>query len=707
MYRNFFKFLIAVTLFFFGITGIHLDTFAQSRQEEDSLRSVLKTAKGVDRFNTLYQLSKIHNEINPIKALEYIDQAYDVALKDGDSINMVKAGRVKGMFLTRLNDLDGAITTLNYVLGIAKRNNIPDHLSYVLNQLALAYTYRANYDKALEYHFQSLTIREKLGGKREISIACNNIGVVYNDMRNYEQALYYFQRSLAIKREAKDDYDLERCLINIGGAYNSLEEYSKAIEYLDEALAYCQTGGCNEDVLTEAHHALGIAYVGSKNFDQARKELNLALALENKTDNKRFAILTLTELQNLSLMEKDTVGAFNYLKTAESIFDSVDYNLHKRDVYSALAQLYNAKKDYQQASLYQSKYIRLSDSIYNDQVIRNLSSIQAKYEERENIAIIASKEEALARQRKFNIAVAIIAVLAGTVVFVLYRSNLVKKKVNKALSEAKETIEDQNRQLTSLNRNLERMVDARTIELQVANEALKRVNDELDNFIYKTSHDIRGPLASLKGMCNVAIMDVKDPLALDYFQKLDATAERLNTILTRLLIINQINNSSASHEQIDFNEIVNDVMILEKKRGLPPKLCIKKNIEEGIVFYSDKELVRIILENLIDNAIKFYNDSDRIDPFVEIKVEKEGNYLKLRVIDNGIGISQVNPDKIFQMFSRASERSGTGGIGLYLTKTATEKIGGQIDLKTTPEGYTEFFVKFSLTTSKMRKEVIV
>ena len=92
---------------------------------------------------------------------------------------------------------------------------------------------------------------------------------------------------------------------------------------------------------------------------------------------------------------------------------------------------------------------------------------------------------------------------------------------------------------------------------------------------------------------------------------------------------------------------------------------------------------------------------------MKIKVERDGNTLKVRVIDNGIGISQVNPDKIFQMFSRASERSGTGGIGLYLTKTATEKIGGQIDLKTTPEGYTEFFVKFSLSTSRMRAEVAV
>lgn len=705
MYRNFFKFFIGATLFFFGSSGFLSNAFAQS-DEEDSLKYMLRAARGIKRFETFYQLAKINSDTNAVAALSYIEQAYEVAFSMGDSANLVKAGRVKGMFQTKLNDLDGAIITLKQALGIAQRNNVKDQLKFVLNSLAVAYTYRSNYDKALDYNLQSLELREQEGNKSEISIACNNIGLVYIQLYDFEKALEFFQRSLALKREVNDQYDVERCLINIGICYNAVKDYKRAIEYLNEALTLC-SGKCNYTVLTEGYVTLGEAYIGIKDIEKAKENMIIALDFARRDNNTRFEIITLTRLQIASLAEGDTNKAFQYIKMAESIVDSVEYNVLKRDVYSALGELYGLKKDYKRASDYLNKYIWINDSILNDQVVRNLARVQTRYEERENMAIIADKEEALVRGRKFNIAVAIIAVLAGSLVFVLYRSNLVKKKVNKALSDAKETIENQNRQLTSLNRNLERMVDARTIELQGANEALKRVNDELDNFIYKTSHDIRGPLASLKGMCNVAIMDVKDPLALDYFQKLDATAERLNTILTRLLIINQINNSSASHELIDFNEIVDDVIVLEKKRGLPPKLQFRKNIEEGLIFYSDKELIRIILENLIDNAIKFYNDSDRIDPFVEINVERDANSLKLRVIDNGIGISQVNPDKIFQMFSRASERSGTGGIGLYLTKTATEKIGGQIDLKTTPEGYTEFFVKFSLITSKMRKEVIV
>ena len=92
-------------------------------------------------------------------------------------------------------------------------------------------------------------------------------------------------------------------------------------------------------------------------------------------------------------------------------------------------------------------------------------------------------------------------------------------------------------------------------------------------------------------------------------------------------------------------------------------------IDDDAIIESDKELVRIVLENLIDNAIKFYNDSDRVNSFVKIHINSmpKGGVI-VRVIDNGIGISESSPGKLFQMFSRASERSETGGIGLYITK---------------------------------------
>jgi signal transduction histidine kinase len=189
-------------------------------------------------------------------------------------------------------------------------------------------------------------------------------------------------------------------------------------------------------------------------------------------------------------------------------------------------------------------------------------------------------------------------------------------------------------------------------------------------------------------------LDVADEVALSYLQKLDVTADHLNSILTRLLIINQINNSSMKAAAVDFEAIVDEVLTVERKKVLPERLVIKRKIATGIEFHCDKEFIKIILENLVGNAIKFFNDSDRVEPFVDIRIDQDDNDITIRVIDNGIGVREVRPDKIFQMFSRASERSSTGGIGLYITKTATEKLGGHIGLRTTPEGYTEFYVKF-------------
>src|SRR5690606_40719367 len=118
-------------------------------------------------------------------------------------------------------------------------------------------------------------------------------------------------------------------------------------------------------------------------------------------------------------------------------------------------------------------------------------------------------------------------------------------------------------------KDINREVKKKTADPERINLSNKQVLDDLDIFIYKTPHDIRGPLASLKGMCNVALMDVTDALALDYLRKLDLTAERLNSILTRLLIVNQINNSKITVSRIDFDRIVNEIMVLERKKGLP------------------------------------------------------------------------------------------------------------------------------------------
>jgi signal transduction histidine kinase len=522
-------------------------------------------------------------------------------------------------------------------------------------------------------------------------------------LKNYERALDYYQKSLQLKNEAKDNYDKDRLLINIGLCYIHLKDFKKSLDAFDQAFKMCQNE-CADQIKIEGEGGLGVAYYGLENYLESQKHLEIALSLAKENDNQRFQAENLVYLGRVAIKLSDYESAKKYLTETEQIADSSGYNQLLIDTYKEFSRLYTLTNDFQNASYYQNKYIHLKDSLIGEELVKNIAKIQTQFEERENLATIQLKEDALKRQRNLNIAIGVIAMLAALLGFVLYRSNAVMRRVNSELTDAKSVIENQNLRLQNINRELDARVKEKTSELlkmndelDRANKSLSQVNDELDNFIYKTSHDIRGPLASLKGICSVALMDVKDPLALDYLSKLDVSSCRLNVILTRLLIVNQINNAIVGKEPIDFNSMVEDIILLENKKGLPPKIVIKKDIQPNISFQSDKDLVRIILENLIDNAIKFYNDSERIQPFVHIKIGiQDAKEVVVQVIDNGIGIAEAKPNKIFQMFSRASERSGTGGIGLYLSKLATEKLGGRIQLRTSPEGYTEFYVSFPI-----------
>jgi signal transduction histidine kinase len=686
-------FTVVVALFWYSVPG-------NAQGKVDSLENALSSASGVKKIDVLYQITYELIDVDNNKALEFANEGYTLAMASGDSLRIVQISRLLGSTLRRLERLDDAIDVSVKALRISRRNKFHSEVKILLNAIAIAYSLKADYDKALEFHYQSLIIREEEGDKLEISIALNNIGFVYFKLRNYETALNYWNRALKLRREAKSNNQMESLLINLGTCHIHLKHYDQAQQYLREGLAMCGEN-CSDQIVTEGQFSLGVSFYSIGELAEAIKHFNVSLETSKKSNNKRFQVENLVYISKIAIANSDYKKAEAGLNEAEAIALTSGYNQLLIDIYKQFSILYGELEHYQNASRYQNRYIKLKDSLIGEELVKNIAKIQTNFEQRENEKTIANKDVIIERQRSLSFAIVIIALLATLLVFVLFRGNRIKKKVNQALSDAKAIIEDQNRQLLNSNYNLDRELKEKNNELEKANESLLRVNDELDNFIYKTSHDIRGPLASLKGMCNVAIMDVVDPLALSYLKKLDITAEKLNTILTRLLIVNQINNSAIGLERIDFVGIVNDVLVLEKKKGLPPRLKVKKHIDESIEYYSDKEFVRIILENLIDNAIKFYNDSMRVEPFVDISVTEEEKHVKIRVVDNGIGISEVHPDKIFQMFSRASERSETGGIGLYITKTATEKLGGSVHLRTSPEGYTEFFVLLPFSQSRV------
>ncbi len=671
---------------------------AQSPTIEE-LESKLKSAKGHQRFDLLIDLFRENLAINYDSALDYSTLAIRQSISNGDSLEIVKAYNANGYARWRLAS-SLCIPDFEYALGIAKRNNFLDQEKYLLNNLANAHVDFANYDKALDYNFQSLQLRLTDANPKEINVALNNIGVVYSNLNDFENALIYFQRSRDLKEQNNISFDLDLTYVNIALAYYNLKNYDEALNNLMKVLQICEKG-CRDDVKLEARYALAKVYLETKKIIAAKSELDSAIDIARRIGSRMFESQALNLGAKIELIQNQPKSALTLLNESQRVLEGTHLRDQLLSNYLMYVDIYNKMGDYQMASEYQQKYIDLNKNIYSAELIKNITRIQTEHEERENIKTIAAKDqilrlqsEIISRQKQQYAFIISITALTLGLAFVMYRANQSQRKTNQELTKAKATIQEQNQKLNDTNLLLETEVNERTRELVETNDSLKKVNEEMDNFIYKTSHDIRGPLASLKGICNVAMMDVKDKEALKYLNKLDTSAAKLNAILSRLLIINQINHSLLTPELIDFESTIEEILELERKKDLPFNIDISYKVASNLNFRSDNAMVKIILENLIDNAIKFHNDSGRVVPFVKLDVYQEGDWITVSVVDNGIGIEEGSRNKIFDLFVRASERSDSGGIGLYLSKLAAYKLGGTIVLSTTREGYTSFKVKF-------------
>ncbi len=676
--------------------------YAQNTSRIDSLKNALQTVKDTSRFNVLQELFKSYNQTDFNTALKYAQDAYQLAETLGDSSKIVEGGRMMAYSLMDLGRNDESIVILNKVLTIAGRNqfrypDIKPKIKFLLNNAAIAYMYRGNYDSSLSYHFRSLEIREAEGDKRSIGTALNNIGLVYFKLKNYEQALQYYLRSLDLKNELKDVSDLDKILLNVGLCYDGLKRSEEAILSFNDALASCGKD-CSETVRKEAYCGLGVAYFSLEDFDKSQVNLKASLDISKKQNDKQYWISNLIWLSKIETQKGNYSISLKYLNEAKQFESETEFTESLIEYYSELAKVYNFLSDYENASVYQGKYIKLKDSIYSSELIKNLAKIQNTYEQRENIKTISEKDrilqlqnELIRRQQMQYFFIVIVTILATGLALLLIWSNRRQKIHNTAINEARRIITDQNERLLKTNEYLDRQVAERTQELFMANEALIQVNSELDNFIYRTSHDIRGPLVTLKGVCNVAMLDVKDELALDYLSKLDITSGKLNMILTRLLIVNKINLWELEPATINCAGFIAQIIETQVSNGVPDNMVIDYEIDPELKIFTDRFLLMLVVENLIDNAIKFYNDSPRITPFVKIRMQMvEGNNVNMSVMDNGIGVNPDDKDQIFHLFTRASDRSVTGGIGLYLSKMAATKLGGQVILDNTSPAGSEF-----------------
>lgn len=226
-------------------------------------------------------------------------------------------------------------------------------------------------------------------------------------------------------------------------------------------------------------------------------------------------------------------------------------------------------------------------------------------------------------------------------------------------------------------------------QLSDKNEELKKVNKELDHFVYATSHELRSPLTSILGILNLMEKDISGINTTKHIQLIRDGIKRVDVFVKRVLAYSQNSRTSLEIEIIHFEDIITDVINTYQSENIG--IHFIKGINEYNPFYSDAKRVRVIFENLISNAVKYSSQFGKT-PFIEIQIKCKVDRAIIVVIDNGIGIAPAHQKKVFDMFYRVStEKSGTG-LGLYLVKELVEKLKGKIELESKLAQGTKFII---------------
>ena len=266
------------------------------------------------------------------------------------------------------------------------------------------------------------------------------------------------------------------------------------------------------------------------------------------------------------------------------------------------------------------------------------------------------------------------------------------ERKNQELVSAQELIDEKNKELLEANLNLEKIVESRTSELQVAYKKLFQTTKEYDQFVYRSAHDLKGPLARLKGICYLARRDYLNEDKLQYFDLMDKVSVEMETILDRLTRIHEINERDISRKEIYLKKFISDLVeeCLQGNSGETINFIL--DIPNKMKYATDEFLFKILLKNLIDNAIQF-KDPAINNQMVEISVKNKKGKLEILIRDNGRGINNLFVHQIFDMFVVASEDSKGFGLGLYESKMIVEKLDGQIKLLDSTQGNTQFLVR--------------
>lgn len=228
-------------------------------------------------------------------------------------------------------------------------------------------------------------------------------------------------------------------------------------------------------------------------------------------------------------------------------------------------------------------------------------------------------------------------------------------------------------------------------ELVNSNRMLKKLNEELDRFVYSTSHDLRAPLSSVSGLINLA-KDNPNPAEVNrYLNMMTHRVNALDKFIKDITDYSRNNRMQITREPVNVYQLIKEIWESLMFSADAQSITFLNEIPQDLVIENDSKRLHMVMSNLIANAIR-YHDNRKEKKYIRIYQHAIGASFSIHVEDNGQGITPEIQKRVFEMFYRGNETSQGSGLGLYIVKETITKLAGTVHLYSQPRVGSTFIV---------------
>lgn len=657
------------------------NTYLLVQQLEAGIKYTRQALSSADNIGYKYGIATAYRSIGiyliysnrPEPALDTLKIAANYFNELKDTTGLAATYTSLGVVNTRLNNIKKSLDLFKISANffVSQGNNY--QAAHAFLNLASIYSGITNdYDKGLKYGLKALENFQLVGDEFKSAYAMVVIGNIYDELGKYDKALENYNIALPVFEKSGNTYLVINTINNLGEVYKHKHEYTKAIDFYTQALEKSKESN-NQEGIAVALNNLGECYSAGEHYNLALDYYAQSFSILTSLNDKHKMSISLNNQATAHLKLNNFIKAISEGKKAVEYAREVGSKEETKNGYENIYLAYKSLGNYKAALDNYIKYETIKDSLLNQQKSKELTKALAEQDaiqkEREIELLTKNaqlKESQLDRQETltyFLIIISFMLLIFGVVYYIRY---VERKAMNKKLIQSE--------------------------------KELKELNKTKDMFFSIIAHDLKGPFVSLLGITEMLAEDTDEFTTeeiVNLSKEVNNNARNVYLLLENLLqwSSTQLGKSTFNPTKFDLNEVVAQNVNLYRKAASVKEIKMNVNLENHVFAYGDKNMVDSVVRNLVNNAVKFTNREGKIN----IETKNENGNAVVYVEDNGIGLSQIEIDKIFKLdedIKRAGTENEKGtGLGLILSKEFVEKNNGKIEVRSKEGEGSNFKVK--------------